>query len=250
MPLDENNDLISHRPQSLTTDDISHNAPPGYGDHTLDQLYSEVDPTGYLTPMNTSGGNTPFYAQSGATSEENLRSIDASATDNLSASILHHRLNNIQNSNSSRLARDRAQNIESHTPAQESSEAGLEIETRPHRQNAARHVRSANVRGSQTPRSHSNSLSRRGSDEDYSSSGAQTPQHIELNTDDLSRVPSYGTALKTPLRGHVSENLPNYQTAISRPPSPSHSRQVHRARHFHDDVARTTTLPVRPSIVS
>ena len=253
MPLDDNNDLINQQPQSLTTSDIGQIAPPGYGDHTLDQLYSEVDLNGYMTPANASGGNTPFYAQSGAASEENLAPTNITSSNNISASILHHRLNSIQNTSSSRLARDRVYDPDGHTPVWGSPEAGLEIDHYLQRQNTARHAVSANPRGNVIRPRYSNPSSRRGSDEDHGSSGAHTPQHVELNVDDLSRVPSYGTALKTPLRGPLSENLPNYQTAMSRPPSPQTATpqppiQAHTARHSPDCSARSVVLPVRPSL--
>ena len=253
--MDENNDLINQRPQSLTTNDIGFNAPPGYGDHTFDQLYSEVDLSGCVTPMNASGMSTPFYTQSGAVSEENLGSSDTPTSDDLSASVLHHRLNNIQNTSSRRQALDHTHSSNSHTPVWGSPEVGTGNDHNPHRHSSGRHVVFANPQGSETRRSSSNPLSRRGSEEDHGSSGAQIPQYLESNTSDLSRVPSYGTALKTPLRRNLSADLPNYQTATSQPPSPQPvvsqpSIQAHTAGYFHDRTARSALLPVRRGLTS
>lgn len=53
-------------------------------------------------------------------------------------------------------------------------------------------------------------------------SGQHTPEHIDYTElGDLTKVPSYRTAVKTPARGmSYSDALPNYETAVSAPPSP------------------------------
>jgi hypothetical protein len=66
-------------------------------------------------------------------------------------------------------------------------------------------------------------LSRRTSEEENhvsnGASGYQTPEHVDYSI--LSKVPSYSTAIKSPAR-HMSynDNLPNYDAALSAPPSP------------------------------
>ena len=74
-----------------------------------------------------------------------------------------------------------------------------------------------------------------------------TPQHVEYNNDDLCKVPSYNTALQGPLPTPYSEDLPNYRTAISRPPSPPPPMpQVPGAVHVGsggvDSASSSTTL--------
>jgi hypothetical protein len=53
-------------------------------------------------------------------------------------------------------------------------------------------------------------------------SGQQTPEHIDFSDlGDLTKVPSYATAIKTPVRGmSYTDTVPNYDVAISAPPSP------------------------------
>lgn len=64
--------------------------------------------------------------------------------------------------------------------------------------------------------------SRRGSSSSHAATSTTEPQHIEYNTEALSRVPSYRTALSVPTRslGITPGGLPDYETATSRPPSP------------------------------
>jgi hypothetical protein len=53
-------------------------------------------------------------------------------------------------------------------------------------------------------------------------SGQHTPEHIDYSDlGDLTKVPSYSTAVKAPIRGmSYTDALPNYEAAISAPPSP------------------------------
>jgi len=80
--------------------------------------------------------------------------------------------------------------------------------------------------------SNSNPLSRRTSEEDQVAqqglnsgltSGQHTPEHIDYSDLALNKVPSYTTAIRAPVRGMSysdAEALPNYDAAISAPPSP------------------------------
>ncbi|KAK7744763.1 hypothetical protein SLS62_010066 [Diatrype stigma] len=78
MPLDEEGNIVSQQPttsgdRTPAESELSNLAPPGYGQHVLDQLYDDVDPTSIIPPSNMQSGiNTPFYAQSRAGSSENL----------------------------------------------------------------------------------------------------------------------------------------------------------------------------------
>lgn len=83
-------------------DEANQNAPPTYGLHQLDQLYNDIDPSGFMTPGGNrsrinSGTNTPFYHGSHSGSTEDLTSMDAAAqaTVDASAAALQHRLQNL-----------------------------------------------------------------------------------------------------------------------------------------------------------
>ena len=52
--------------------------PPQYGDHLLDQLYSNIDPNTYATPGGPSGVSTPLTPRSRSVSCENIESLTMS----------------------------------------------------------------------------------------------------------------------------------------------------------------------------
>jgi hypothetical protein len=166
--------------QQALQDEVNQNAPPTYGLHQLDSLYSDIDPAGFMTPgfhsVINSGANTPFYAQSRTGSAENLASLDAVASSGgASAAALQHRLQNL--------------NLSQSDPTR----------LRPQRHN---------------------------------SSGDSTPgDYFDLpgtnyDMDALARTPSYNTAVRTPGRAPLAEDmaLPSYEIATSRPSSPNRSR--------------------------
>jgi len=168
-------------------DEVNQNAPPTYGLHQLDSLYNDIDPSGFMTPngyasMANSGANTPFYAQSRSGSEENL-SLDAVAG-GASASALQYRLQNLtMNGN------------------------GPTTRFTPHRQ------QSHHSSGGSTP----HSLPDDGNHFPPSNYFAGGDYDMEA----LARTPSYNTAVRTPNRTPISEDLPSYEIATSRPSSPS-----------------------------
>ncbi|KAL9094959.1 MAG: hypothetical protein Q9165_002909 [Trypethelium subeluteriae] len=107
-------------------------APPEYGAHRLDQLYNDIDPSGYRTPhpgaMSGSGGNTPPLGHNRSESAENVTSLTQPADDNteggnhgseggVSASAIHSRLSNLQEQESVQGARSRAHHSSPHTPS-------------------------------------------------------------------------------------------------------------------------------------
>jgi hypothetical protein len=170
-------------------DEVNQNAPPTYGLHQLDSLYNDIDPSGFMTPgghasMANSGANTPFYAQSRSGSAEDL-SLDAVAG-GASASALQHRLQNLTmngNSPSTRFANNRQQS---------------------HRSS-----------GGSTPHS---------LPEDAGHSHLTPSSYFpggDYDMEALARIPSYNTAVRTPARTPISEDLPSYEIATSRPGSPS-----------------------------
>jgi hypothetical protein len=239
MPLAEDGSLLDQTPMNTQTADISQTAPPLYGEHVLDQLYDGIDRSGYMTPGGVSGVNTPFYSQSRTGSAENLSSLNGVANTAVPPSALTARLQNLNLSsrNSSFRRRNPGNGSGGNTPLPYPGEYN-----EGHLSNA--HSSTASMQGLSTsaasrPQSgyfdlhrsgHSpvNPLSRRGSTEEEHpdsglasglTSGQRSPEHLDFA--DLRKVPSYETALKTPLRGlSYSENLPDYDTAISRPSSP------------------------------
>lgn len=180
-------DLIN---SAAIRDELSQNAPPTYGLHQMDELYNDIDPSGFMTPggpLAYSGGNTPLYPHSRAGSYENLASLNALAEQEgggASATALHYRLSNLnltQNSNTIRHGRQHS------TGGQQSS-------------------------GGNTPRFPENTL--------------PTPPtgyfaNASYDMDALVRTPSYNTAVRTPARTPISEDLPTYEHATSRPSSPT-----------------------------
>lgn len=181
--------------QQAIQDQAAQNAPPTYGLHQLDELYNDIDPSGFMTPggfhsVMNSGANTPFYAQSRSGSAEDLASLDAVAHQRgggASAIALQHRLQNLDMSHAEHTSR-----FASHTPRGQQSS------------------------GDSTP-AHSQ-------DGAYFDLPAANPSYDMAA---LARIPSYNTAVRTPVYGSpvgVDMALPSYEIATSRPSSPSRSR--------------------------
>ncbi|PGH00999.1 hypothetical protein AJ80_09075 [Polytolypa hystricis UAMH7299] len=213
LPIDDNNNIIDQSPESTQRAilNLAHQAPPLYGEHQFDQLYSELDTIGYRTPGNQSGPNTPMTSLSRNLSMENVAPVAYSVANHISPLALHDRLTNLPLHTSSAPV----------TPPSEPSDSSL----------AARHrsptidsisvpsVIITSVTGPATPEP-----SRRSSEEDQAvSSGAATPciQFSQIET--LSRVPSYSTAVRSNPRVHFDGGLPNYETVIAAGDSPSAS---------------------------
>lgn len=207
--IDENNNLVGQTPQStrIAVDDFAHQAPPLYGEHTFDQLYSELDPNGYRTPGPGSGPGTPGGPLSRNMSAENLASMNALTNTDISASALHHRLTNLNTSP-----------FHSRTPVETPHEAQSPTEYTIHRQLGVPNDYFGPSSGSNSHSHGSPELSRRPSDEvepDTLSSGMATPfhpQYAEVET--LSRVPSYSTAVRCTVRPRDS-GLPDYNAVVA-----------------------------------
>lgn len=201
--IDENNTLIDSTPQAAqrAIEDSAFQAPPLYGEHQFDQLYSEVDVSGYRTPGNSngSGSGTPFSTLSRNLSAENLASMNAITNSDISASALHSRLTSLH---------------ASHTPSSDVVDHHLDAD--------AGNRRSANLsvraRNSRSPESTSTGASRRHSEEverDHVPSGAVTPYSHLDEIEALSRVPSYSTAVRTAVKTPCHTDLPDYQSATA-----------------------------------
>ncbi|KAE8372761.1 putative HECT-type ubiquitin ligase-interacting protein cred [Aspergillus bertholletiae] len=207
LAIDENNNLIDQTPQSAqrAVNDIAQQAPPLYGEHQFDQLYSELDPAGYRTPGPGSGPGTPFGTLSRNLSAENLASMNALTNTDISASALHSRLSNLSNLN---ITRPHQPSPSDHEPQSDSEHRRLGV--------PADYFGPSSGSNSHSPSSPV--LSRRPSDEvdhEHVPSGMATPfhpQYAEVET--LSRVPSYSTAVRTTVRPHDSE-LPDYDAVVA-----------------------------------
>ncbi|KAF2123256.1 hypothetical protein BDV96DRAFT_593689 [Lophiotrema nucula] len=183
-------------------DEAAQNAPPTYGLHQLDELYNDIDPSGFMTPgghasMVNSGSNTPFYGHSRSGSTEDLSSLDAVAEGGASATALHNRLHNLSMN-----------------------------ENRQTRFAPVRHP-SHHSSGGSTPHSYDGGYFAATTTEDF--------QQAEYDMELLARTPSYNTAVRTPARTALFEDLPTYEIATSRPSSPSRTPRS----------GRTTPSPTR-----
>ncbi|KAK3381400.1 hypothetical protein B0H63DRAFT_524125 [Podospora didyma] len=202
MPLDEDGNLVRQLPSGTSSEEVAAFAPPGYGEHVLDQLYEDVEASGLQTPHNQSGVTSPLYGHSRSGSAENLGSLA---------------------------------NHMGITPAALSSRLQSMSLDASHRNNSYNSMSSmGGSSGAATPRQLGNTLtppsvaqsaplSRQNSDEGLSS-GSNTPEHIDYpEISELSKVPSYQTAVKTPIRPTMFNGafaLPDYVTATSAPGSP------------------------------
>ncbi|GAB7365300.1 hypothetical protein MBLNU230_g6381t1 [Neophaeotheca triangularis] len=247
LPVDESNHVCPgvHGPvpdAELNTNETSVTAPPEYGRHILDQVFSDIDPSGYMSHAGSAPG-TPggWYAQSRRGSSENLASLNGLANGaadfdhapdptrhgSATPSILHSRLADLQERGSSHSAR---------TPHSHPSSAGA-ISPHPGNSNSTIHEQQHSPEArprmapSSAPNGHtsyfspaqgasphtSHPQSRRTSDEHRPEEVHQT----DYDLNDLSRVPSYGAAVRTPgVMTPFTDGPPSYVEATSRPPSP------------------------------
>lgn len=206
MPLDDDGNLVRQSPTDNTAAQrMAGVAPPGYGEHILDQLYEDLDMnglnSGLQTPAIQSGINTPFYALSRAGSAENLHQMAGMQA--VPPAALSSRLQDVSLDPSSR----------NHSYNSLSAAAATDGTTTPysaHHPNDSSH----NSPPQSAPLSRSHSGGER--------SGINTPEHVEF--EELNKVPSYTTAVKTPVRPLSMVDgmaLPDYNAAVSVPSSPT-----------------------------
>ncbi|KAJ2905623.1 carbon catabolite repression protein [Zalerion maritima] len=204
MLLDDQGNLVRQQPGVTSSVDAASVAPPGYGEHILDQLYDDVPMTGFQSPPLQSGINSPFYSQSRVGSAENLPSLTGGMHDGVAPAALSSRLQNVAAVNGNSSVSPRASLVDQSNRT--STLASAELSRRP----------------SNEDHDSSDSVAR------ATRSGYHTPEHIDYSSmEDLSRVPSYATAVRTPARNlHVpSRNAPpDYRIAVSvsAPSSPTH----------------------------
>ncbi len=202
MPLDEDGNLVRQLPTGAARE-AANIAPPAYEHHRLDQLYDDIDPMGIHSPIGgRSGVNSPFRGLSRAGSAENLHAMARSAP--VQPDQLAHRLHSM-----SLDERHRANTWNSATGSRTESI---------HPDDALSTTAQQHTPPPSAP------LTRHNSGNDPS--GSTTPpaqEHLDFpEISELSKVPSYQTAVKTPVsRPRLSEGLalPDYRTALSAPSS-------------------------------
>jgi hypothetical protein len=196
MPPDENGAINRMMPSGVSRESTTM-APPAYELHKLDQLYEDIDPSGiYLASAAASGVNSPLPGHSRSGSTENLPAT-LLQRGTVQPDLLAHRLHNMsleqRNRNLSWNSNLSAAGVTSH-PA-----------TTDHANPLTRHSSSGSNHPALGP------------------SGFDTPpQHLDFpEVAALSRVPSYHTAVRTPVRPLTPHDsaLPDYQTAVSAPSS-------------------------------
>ena len=242
LPVDERNEVCPGAGASAITDaelnstETTLVAPPEYGLHQLDQIFSDIDPAGYMSRAGSAPG-TPMglSAQSRRGSNENLAHLvslngvadgaiprdghHGSAT----PSVLHSRLADLQERGQIVASSTPGVRFAHHTPSGGNSPApGLnDINDHSPEQNHRATPGSSGPASYFTSVGHSPygsaPMSRRTSDELHQDETHQ--QDFDLSS--LSRVPSYGAALRTPgTRTPYTDGPPSYVDATSRPPSP------------------------------
>lgn len=246
LPVDDQNmvqvGLNALSDAELNQQEVAPNAPPEYGRHQLDALYNDINASGYMTRP-PSGSSTPFYAQSRNASSENLQSLNGimdmshAGSDgqegHFAPNLLRSRLANLADQGSSR--QHRVPRIH-HSPS-----GGNTPHNGPEHDGSLRPAYgsipsstggyfsshfSASNRSSPPHHSPAHSVpeSRRASND-----GAMEDDHdvhqADYDMSTLSRVPSYGAAVRTPgLMTPFVDGPPSYFEATSRPPSPGIAR--------------------------
>ncbi|KAI5370595.1 Putative arrestin-like domain-containing protein [Septoria linicola] len=234
LPVDERNEVSANTSgvsdAELNSSETVVLAPPEYGRHQLDQMYSDIDPSGFMSRAG-SGPGTPagFNAQSRRGSHENVLSLNGLADGDPAAlhgsampHLLHSRLANLQEDGHSSSYRIQGSS-RNYSPSGGNSPAPGPAESGEHSPDRVLRSTPPVRTGSYFPPTgsspHSSApISRRTSDDNHANGLDAHSRDFDMN--DLSRVPSYGTALRTP--GAVTpftEGPPSYLEA-SRPPSP------------------------------
>ena len=184
--------------------------PPQYGEHQFDILYSEIDPSGYATPRGTlSGLSTPVQPRSRSISAENLAVANAISS-GIPVSVLQSRLDslNIAGLGGNLVTRERPHASEAAPTEENGTTRNGSVA-----QNGYFAPREPTSAG-QTP---GEDLSRHDSGSSEEAAGQQSPQHVEYSAEDLAKVPSYTTALRSNPRTPISEGLPAYHSVVHGP---------------------------------
>ena len=254
LPVDESNEVcaaangVSH--EALNSSETTVVAPPEYGRHQLDQLFSDIDPAGYMSRAPSDHGSpSGAEAQSRRTSEDNSPTINgvlngvveggfSEGYGSASPAILHSRLTDLQERDVVVMRRSPAVSF-SNSPTGGGSPAPGRADA-PDNQSGSNASQPggyfpSNLR--ETPY-RSATASRRASDDEDSA----TVRRHDYDMDNLMRVPSYGAALRTSgTLTPFTDGPPSYVEATSRPPSP-----LQRPSQAH--VRAEADSPISPGI--
>lgn len=184
LPVGDNNQVHETAGSSDATSNMLNDmqtAPPDYGHHRLDPLYDDIDPSGYMTPGLVSGANTPGFGLSVASSSEDLTSLNTIANSGVPHSQdLRRRLEGVlEGDNTNR----RVQN--GHSPPSTGPHSGTPSRSHSHFELASL------ANGSRV---------------------GSTPHLKDYDMNALRQVPSYDTAVRTPVRTPYSEVPPPFET--------------------------------------
>jgi hypothetical protein len=205
MPLDDQGAVVRQMPSGASREAMTAMAPPTYTERVLDQIYEDIEPTSLQTPIGgRSGVSSPLRGHSRVGSSENLAAMAMFHGAAVSPALLSSRLQN--------MSLEEGHRNSSWNSNLSAAGAGARTGSSSPHPNDSTHI-SPSV---STP------LTRHNSAEE--SSGSNTPEHIDYpDLSELSKVPSYQTAIRTPARSmNFSDGpaLPNYQEAMSTPGSP------------------------------
>lgn len=212
IPFDEQGNMVHQVPgEAGASQQAAFAAPPGYGEHTLDQLYADMDTSGFQTPGIQSGVSSPFYAQSRSGSAENLHAVGGMSP--IAPAALSSRLAGLSLDPSQRSISYYSLNSLSGRVSPNHG-TGTGTASAPHLEPPS-----------------SNSLTRSSSEEEGSERASTEHVHLDpTEFAELNRVPSYATAVRTPARSRVQTPagppLPDYQTALSAPRTPPATENV------------------------
>ncbi|SPQ23193.1 b2534ac8-1a7b-4ce0-8310-2f9d7f667695 [Thermothielavioides terrestris] len=198
MPLDEEGNLVRLLPNGASREAATM-APPSYNDHRLDQLYEDIDLINLHSPIGgRSGVSSPLLGHSRAGSTDNLPALVQGAS--VHPDLLAHRLHSMsleeRHRNASWNSNLSAAGTLPRTGTSNAAHAGDETRISP------------------PP---SAPLTRQNSG-DGPSGSSTPPEHVDFpQISELSRVPSYQTAVKTPVRPLATDmfDLPDYETALT-----------------------------------
>lgn len=234
-------------------DDLTNSAPPLYGQHQFDQYYSEMDHSGYRTPGNFSQPGTPFGSISRNISSENLNALanhggrqmnidstlSASQTPNgttandVSPVALQRRLQNLRVSGTMTSPLVMEDHYSDHNSDVDSTrrhssnpavdyfapeDNGSAPQSQGHSPNPSLGLQVGDepgclANGNFISREGSTDLSRPSSGEEQA--GTRTPAPHFDQIEDLARIPSYTTAVRTPAHSYSGADLPSYGAAMS-----------------------------------
>lgn len=197
-------------------------APPLYGNHQYDQLWSEIDLSGYMTPAYpASGAATPLQPQSRSTSLDNLSSLDAVSQRSpgpITPQALQHRLTEMPEPQASRW---RASYAGFSTPPRASGPTrGNSEDSGPAPAGPTSVAAAAAAAAPAAADDEGNPESQQSWEESPFDSPLSPPLHIEYDAETLSKVPSYHTAVRAPARVPFNGDLPNYEAATGSPRRP------------------------------